>query len=116
MPREATGECERAAALSGGYEGMGPLAYAYAASGERTKATVVLRQLEARSRREYVPPWDMAVAHLGLGDFDGTFAWLDSAYTARDPLVTLALSDPIWDPVRGDPRFPRLRARMGLPP
>jgi eukaryotic-like serine/threonine-protein kinase len=116
MPREATGECERAKALSGGYEGMGPLAYAYAAAGDRPKATAVLRELETRSRREYVPPWDMAVAHLGLGDFDGTFAWLDSAYTARDPLVTLALSDPIWDPVRGDPRFARLRVRMGLRP
>jgi TolB-like protein/Flp pilus assembly protein TadD len=116
MPREATGECERARVLSGGYEGMGPLAYAYAASGDRTKATAVLRELEARSHREYVPPWDIAVAHLGLGDFDGTFAWLDSAYTARDPLVTLALSDPIWDALRGDPRFARLRARMGLPP
>jgi eukaryotic-like serine/threonine-protein kinase len=116
MPREATGECERAKALSGGYEGMGPLAYAYAAAGDRPKAKAVLRELETRSRREYVPPWDMAVAHLGLGDFDGTFAWLDSAYTARDPLVTLALSDPIWDPVRGDPRFARLRARMGLRP
>jgi serine/threonine protein kinase/tetratricopeptide (TPR) repeat protein len=116
MPREATGECERARELSGGYEGMGPLAYAYAASGDRMKATAVLRELEARSRREYVPPWDMAVAHLGLGDVDSTFAWLDSAYTARDPLVTLALSDPIWDPVRRDPRFARLRTRMGLPP
>jgi eukaryotic-like serine/threonine-protein kinase len=115
-PREAAGECERAAALSGGYQGMGPLAYAYAASGDRSKAMAVLRELEARSRREYVPPWEMAVAHLGLGDIDRTFAWLDSAYTARDPLVTLALSDPIWDPVRGDPRFARLRARMGLPP
>jgi eukaryotic-like serine/threonine-protein kinase len=116
MPRDATAECERARALSGGYEGMGPLAYAYAASGDRTKATAVLRELEARSHREYVPPWDMAVAHLGLGDVDSTFVWLDSAYTARDPLVTLALSDPIWDAVRGDPRFAHLRARMGLPP
>jgi hypothetical protein len=58
----------------------------------------------------------MAVAYLGLGDLDRTFAWLDSAYTARDPLMTLTLDEPIWDPVRGDPRFVRLRARMGLSP
>jgi len=115
-PREATGECERAVALSGGSQGKGPLAYAYAASGDRSKATAILRELEADSRRKYVPPWEMAVAYLGLGDVDRTFAWLDSAYTARDPWVTLALDEPIWDPVRGDPRFARLRARMGLPP
>jgi serine/threonine-protein kinase len=116
MPREAAGECEQAVALSGGYEGKGPLAYAYAASGDRSKATAILHELEARSRREYVPPWEMAVAYLGLGDVNRTFDWLDSAYTARDPLVTLALDEPIWDPVRGDPRFARLRARMGLSP
>jgi serine/threonine protein kinase/tetratricopeptide (TPR) repeat protein len=115
-PRKATGECERAVTLTGGYQGMGPLAYAYAASGDRSRATALLRQLEDRARREYVPPWELAVAHLGLGDIDGTFAWLDSAYTARDPSVTLGLSEPIWDPVRGDPRFARLRARMGLGP
>jgi hypothetical protein len=58
----------------------------------------------------------MAVAYLGLGDVNRTFAWLDSAYTSRDPLVTLALDEPIWDPIRGDARFARLRGRMGLPP
>jgi hypothetical protein len=115
-PREATGECERAVALSGGRQGKGPLAYAYAASGDRSKATAVLRELEADARREYVPPWETAVAYLGLGDVDRTFAWLDSAYTARDPLMTLALDEPIWDPIRGVPRFARLRARMGLQP
>jgi serine/threonine-protein kinase len=115
-PRKATGECERAVSLSGGYQGIGPLVYAYAASGDRPKAMGILRQLEERRQREYVPPWELAIAHLGLGDRDGTFAWLDSAYAARDPLVTLGLSEPIWDPVRTDPRFARLRARMGLAP
>jgi serine/threonine protein kinase/tetratricopeptide (TPR) repeat protein len=113
-PREATSECQRAVALSGRYQGLGPLAYAYAASGDRPKAIAILHELEDRSRREYVAPWEMAVGYLGLGNVDQTFAWLDSAYTARDPLVTLGLSEPIWDPIRGDSRFAALRARMGL--
>jgi eukaryotic-like serine/threonine-protein kinase len=113
-PREATSECQRAVALSGRYQGLGPLAYAYAASGDRPKAVAILHELEDRSHREYVAPWEMAVGNLGLGNVDQTFAWLDSAYTARDPFVTLGLSEPIWDPIRGDSRFAALRARMGL--
>jgi hypothetical protein len=42
-------------------------------------------------------------------------AWLDSAVVARDPNLTTGLPDPRWDPLRADPRFARLRARMGLP-
>jgi len=115
-PREATGPCERAAALTGGNPGLGPLAYAYAASGERARATTLLRQLEARSRREYVSPWAIAIAHLGLGDTAGAFEWLDRGVVARDPNLTGGLSAPFWDPLRADPRFVRLRERMGLPP
>ena len=80
------------------------------------KAKAVLQELEARVRREYVSPFDIALARLGLGDNDRALAWLDSAVTARDPrLVVEGIADPIWDPVRADPRFAQLRARMGLP-
>jgi tetratricopeptide (TPR) repeat protein len=117
LPREAIPACERAVALSGPREGpMGMLAYLHAASGNRAKAVAIVRELEARSRREYVSPMQIATGYLGLGDTDGTFAWLDSAYAARDPVLRVVLYDPRWDPVRADPRFARLRARMGLPP
>jgi serine/threonine-protein kinase len=115
LPREAVASCERAAALSGRNQGLDYLAYAYAAAGDTAKATAVRRELEARSRREYVSPTWLAYAHLGLGDSDGVFAWLDSAVAQRDPTLSNFITDPLWDAVRGDPRFARLRSRMKLP-
>ena len=116
MPREATAACERATALSGRIKGMGRLAVAYALAGERPKAAAVLRELKARSRREYVPPHFIAQAELAVGDTARAFEWLERAYAARDPTLTQNLFDPLWDPLRADPRFVRLRQRMGLPP
>jgi hypothetical protein len=34
----------------------------------------------------------------------------------RDPFLTHNLFEPLWDPLRADPRLVRLRARLGLPP
>jgi hypothetical protein len=85
-------------------------------SGDRAKAAAIVREHEERWRREYVSPYAIAFGYLGLGDIDKTFAWLDSAYVARDPSIPIVLYGPLWAPVRADPRFGRLRARMGLPP
>lgn len=86
LPREAIPASERATALSSPREAlMGLLAYGYAASGNRAKAAAIVRELEARSRREYVSPLGIAIGYLGLGDTATMFAWLDSAYAARDP-------------------------------
>ncbi len=35
---------------------------------------------------------------------DETFAWLQKCYDARSPLTTLKV-DPMYDPLRSDPRF-----------
>jgi TolB-like protein len=116
MPREATTACERAAVLSGRTLSMGRLAIAYAAAGERAKALGVLRELEAGSRRRYVSPYQIAMAQLGLGDTARTFEWLERGYAVRDPYLTINLFEPLWDPVRSDPRFEQLLGRLGLPP
>jgi serine/threonine-protein kinase len=115
--RDAIPACERAVALNALATSTGLLAYVYAASGNRPKAAAMVRELEMRSRREYVSPFAIATGYLGLGNLDAMFAWLDSAYAARDPgLVTNLNSSRLWDPVRTDPRFGQLLARMGLHP
>jgi TolB-like protein/Tfp pilus assembly protein PilF len=113
--REAVAACERAAALSGRELAVGPLAYAYAAAGERARAAAVLGELEDRRRRTYVRSTAIAVARLGLGDVDAALAWLDSAVAEHDPNLDY-LWAPIWAPLHADPRFARLRVRMGLRP
>jgi len=42
--------------------------------------------------------------------------WLERAYSERDSFLTLVKKDPIFDPLRDDPRFHDLRRRMNLKP
>ncbi len=82
-------------------------------SSQRQKARDLLRELGEMARNTNVPPFAFALAYLGLGD-DRVFEWLDRAVTARDPIATHLPSMPLYDGLRGDPRFPVLLAKMGL--
>jgi TolB-like protein len=116
-PREAIPACERGSTLSGAAQVTARLAWAYSAVGDRPKAEATAAQLEARARREYVPRYALAVARLAVGDTAGTFAWLDSAVVARDGVFTSNnTGDPVLRGLETDPRFVRLRRRMGLGP
>jgi TolB-like protein/Tfp pilus assembly protein PilF len=56
----------------------------------------------------------VAWAHSEGGDRDAAFATLERAVVERDwYLIRLAVA-PQWDPLRGDPRFDDLLARVGL--
>jgi tetratricopeptide (TPR) repeat protein len=92
------------------------LVSAYAGAGMRDSALALIRELEARRRREYVPPFLLARVYTSLGDKDRAFAWLTRAVEERDQNVEENLFDPALDPLRADPRFARVRARMGLAP
>ncbi len=63
----------------------------------------------------YVPPYDMAIAHLGLGDSDSALAFLDEAYKECSSWMAYLNVEPRLDPLRGDPRFADLLRRVGLP-
>ncbi len=41
--------------------------------------------------------------------------WLEKAYQERHPFMTLIGVEPVFDPVRSDPRFVELVRRVGLP-
>jgi hypothetical protein len=53
-------------------------------------------------------------AHIGMGDKDQSFAWLEKAYSQHSNALTTLKVDPIYDPLRGDPRFQELMRRVGL--
>ena len=91
------------------------LAYAYGAAGRRREALEILARLEKLSRRQYVTPQHFAVIHLGLGDRDRAFVWLEKAYEDRAFEVT-GFSGPLFDLLGDDPRFQDLLRRMRLPP
>jgi len=96
--------------------GLG-IGYVEGVSGRRDAARKVLGQLRERSRHELVPAYYLAVVHLGLGEKDECFAWLEKAYEEKnyDPLCGVK-ADRILDPLHPDPRYQDLLRRMGLPP
>jgi len=51
---------------------------------------------------------------MGLGEQDRAIEWLDRAVTERSYGVGGINSDPIFDPLRSNPRFKKLLRRIGL--
>jgi hypothetical protein len=49
-----------------------------------------------------------------MGNNDEAFAWLEKAYLARSTMLTTLKVEPIYDPLRSDPRFQELMRRVGL--
>jgi DNA-binding winged helix-turn-helix (wHTH) protein/TolB-like protein len=92
----------------------GVLGYTLAMSGNAAKAHVLCDDLILRSRSQYVSPFSIALVHIGLGEQDRAFEWLDKAYQDRAGYMVFAKTDPLLEPLRPDPRFAVLLHRMGL--
>ncbi len=55
-----------------------------------------------------------ATAYLGVGDKEKAVDWLVKAYQQRTNELTKLKVDPVFDPLRNDPRFQDLLRRVGL--
>jgi serine/threonine protein kinase/tetratricopeptide (TPR) repeat protein len=95
---------------------LGLLGWGYGRAGRRSEAEDILRRLTEASRHRYVEPLDFAMTQIGLGNADAAFASLDKAVTDRNGWLIYLNADPMFDPIRNDPRFAKLVARVGLPP
>jgi tetratricopeptide (TPR) repeat protein len=90
------------------------LGHADAVAGRRDEALAVLKELDERSKREYVPAFYSVLIYLGLNDKDQAFQCLERAYEERSTHLVWLKVDPIFDGLRSDPRFTDLMRRMGL--
>jgi len=90
------------------------VAHVLALSGRRREAEALVAELEARARARYVTPVAFCIAHLGLRNIDQVFHWLERAYEDRRGWLTYLRVDPIFDPVKDDPRFAEFLRRMNL--
>ena len=84
------------------------LGQALARAGMRDEAQQILARLEARTRTHFVTGWSLAVVRLALGDKEGALAALDLALEQHAPEIALIKYDPLFDDLRGDPRFEAL--------
>lgn len=86
------------------------LGYALARSGRRDEAATILSDLLA-GRRYSHGAFGVATVYAGLGDYDATFAWLDKSVDERT--MRPYIMGPLFEDLRRDARFARLKERMG---
>ena len=82
-----------------------------ARAGQREEANRVLADLLARRERTGVGAFQVAVVNVGLGEVDQAFAWLDRAIDDRS--IGSVIMGPAFADLHRDPRFQRLRQRLG---
>jgi hypothetical protein len=90
------------------------LAYVYGRTGQHEQAGLAIAKLEEFNRRGPVDPVAFVVAYVGTGDKDQAMVWLNKAYAQHSNALTGLKVDPLFDPLRGDPRFQDLLRRIGL--
>ena len=116
MYKEAIAEFERAGVLTANSpEILGLLGYGYGMAGMKREAQDVLKELDNLSRQNrYVSSFSRVTIHIGLGEIDLAFKWLERAYEERLWYLGLLAVDPLFDPLRADPRYTDLIRRMNL--
>ncbi|HTD52001.1 MAG TPA: hypothetical protein VK780_03170, partial [Thermoanaerobaculia bacterium] len=89
--------------------------YVSARAGRPQEARDALRQLEELSRARFVSSLPKALLHIGLGEKEAALSALEEAYEQREGRLVYLNVDRIFDPLRSEPRFRTLIARLKIP-
>jgi len=90
------------------------LGQTFGLAGQTEQALQCLKDLESMAARAQVPCTCFAMLHLGLGRKARTLDWLEKAAERREIGITIIKVHPVYDPLRGEPRFTRLLKRAGF--
>jgi TolB-like protein/Tfp pilus assembly protein PilF len=109
----AIAQYEKAAALDDDPEIMALLARAYAETGRKEEALRILNKLKETGRHQYVRSYLFALIYIGLGDKAIAIDYLEQARQGQEtPDTTWLKVDPLFDPLRDEPGFKQLVAKM----
>ena len=93
---------------------MASLANARALAGDTAGAGHLLTALRRLSGSRYVSHYHLALAYVGLGDWDSAFAALEQAVVDSDPALVYLVAEPRFAAIRADARYGRLLDLLGL--
>ena len=109
----AIAEYEKAAALDDDPEILALLGRAYAETGKKEKALELLEKLKAVGGQHYIRNYVYTIIYTGLGDKATAIDYLEKARDGGEtPDTTWIKVDPLFDPLRNEPRFQQLVAKM----
>jgi Tfp pilus assembly protein PilF len=89
------------------------LAYVYGRSGHPAQALAAINKLKQLSRPSRIDPGPFCIAYIG-NDNDQAMAWLLKARAQHAQILTTLKVDPVFDPLRSDPRFQTLLRTVRL--
>ena len=113
---EAIAAFEKAAELSRRHPTyLADLGHGFAIAGQRADALNVLAELHEVSSQRYVAHRGIAEIHIGLGEIDEAFVWLEHGFQQRNGWLIHIRDNPRYDPLRADPRYLDLVRRMHFP-
>jgi len=90
-------------------------AYVDAHAGKMDAAHSALDNLIRMNERQQVDPLYLANAYVGLDDRDHALEWLGKAEALHSVSLTSLKVDPLYDPLRSDPRYTTLLHEMNFP-
>ena len=93
---------------------LASLAHAYALAGRRDEAVRILGELEEAAKARFVSAYGFGLIHIALGNKDEAFVWMDKAVDERSSSMPFIDVNPRIAPLWGDPRFEKLRRKVGL--
>ncbi len=86
----------------------------YAARWERAEALQVIKELEAMSGASLSQAHWIAKIYATLNEKELAFSWLERGL-ATGAIAPFYKDEPVWDPIRSDPRFEVLVEKMSVP-
>src|SRR5438105_692515 len=112
---EAIRELQTAARLANhSTETLAALGTGYAMAGMSGEAHRIVAQLQASQAEHYVLPYNIAKIYAAACDQERTLEWLERAYQEGDPDLIELNSEPLFDRLRGEPKFSELMRRIGF--
>jgi TolB-like protein/Tfp pilus assembly protein PilF len=91
------------------------LGFAYAKAGRRGQAEEVINKFIEIAKTQYMPHSRIGSIYGALGEKDKAFAELEKSFEDRDWDLFRLKVDPLFAPLRDDPRFKVMLKRLNLP-
>jgi TolB-like protein len=105
---DAIAEFQKAYDLNNDPFSLAMLGQTYARQGKTDEAQKVLARLREQAKSQYISPYAFAVVLTALGDKAHAIDELEHGYDDTGFYISLIKVDPLFDDLRGDPRFEAL--------